>query len=69
MLRQAYTGDGASGPLTGPAQWPLALSAATGLSALCLPNAAMSHTTRRRTVALQYALALAGPAVAAVDFA
>ncbi|MFF9480605.1 hypothetical protein [Streptomyces sp. NPDC014733] len=68
VLRQAYTGDGAAGPLTGAAQWSLALSAVTGLSALCLPSAAMSDTARRRTVAAQYALAFAGPVLAAIDF-
>ncbi|GAA3162957.1 MULTISPECIES: hypothetical protein [Streptomyces] len=68
-LRQAYTGDGASGPLVSLAPWSLALSAVTGLAALCLPNAAMSHTVRSRTVALQYGLALAGPVLAAIDFA
>ncbi|WP_329402864.1 hypothetical protein [Streptomyces melanogenes] len=69
VLGQAYSGDGASGPLVDAAQWSMGLSAVAGLLALCLPTTAVSHGTRRGTVRLQYVLALAGPALAAIDFA
>ncbi|MFI9046133.1 hypothetical protein [Streptomyces sp. NPDC053427] len=69
VLNQAHSGDGASGPLLGAAQWSMGLSAAVGLLALCLPSAVVSHTARRGAVRLQYALAFAGPALAAIDFA
>ncbi|WP_327706897.1 hypothetical protein [Streptomyces decoyicus] len=69
VLNQAYSGDGASGPLLGAALWSMGLSAVAGLLALCLPSALVSHAARRGAVGLQYALAFAGPALAAVDFA
>ncbi|MGW1837696.1 hypothetical protein [Streptomyces sp. NPDC002067] len=69
VLQQAYSGDGASGPFLGASQLSMGLSAVTGLAALCLPTDAITHTARRRTVTLQYALALTGPALAAIDFA
>ncbi|MFF4699997.1 hypothetical protein [Streptomyces chattanoogensis] len=69
VLNQAYSGDGASGPLVGAAQWSMGLSAVVGLLALCLPNAVVSHAVRRWAVWLQYALGFAGPALAAIDFA
>ncbi|UFQ13667.1 MULTISPECIES: hypothetical protein [Streptomyces] len=69
VLRQAYSGDGASGPLVDVAQLAMALSAIAGLSALCLPGTAMSHAARRGTVRAQYVLAVGGPMLAAVDFA
>jgi hypothetical protein len=69
VLIQAYSGDGASGPLTSAALWSMGLSATAGLLALCLPSAVVSHTARRGAVWLQYALAFAGPALAAIDFA
>ncbi|WP_399087955.1 hypothetical protein ACGH2B_12310 [Streptomyces sp. BBFR2] len=69
VLQQAYSGDGASGPFLGASQLSMGLSAVTGLAALCLPTDAITHTTRRRTVTLQYVLALTGPALAAIDFA
>ncbi|MEU7648206.1 hypothetical protein [Streptomyces huasconensis] len=50
VLRQAYSGDGASGPLVDVAQLAMALSAIAGLSALCLPGTAMGHGARRGTV-------------------
>lgn len=68
VLHQAYTGDGASGPLAGAANTALALSPVAGLIALCAPAAAMSHSARRTTVRLQYGLLVAGPVLAAVDF-
>ncbi|TJZ59091.1 hypothetical protein FCH28_02860 [Streptomyces piniterrae] len=69
VLNQAYSGDGASGPLVGAAPWSMGLSAVAGLLALCLPSAVVSHAARRGAVRLQYALAFAGPALAAIDFA
>ncbi|PKV89840.1 hypothetical protein [Streptomyces sp. TLI_146] len=69
VLGQAYSGDGASGPLVDAAQWSMGLSGVAGLWALCLPGTAMSHAARRGVVMLQYALAFAGPALAAIDFA
>ncbi|WP_143676312.1 hypothetical protein [Streptomyces sp. TLI_146] len=69
VLGQAYSGDGASGPLAGAAQWSMGLSAIVGLCALCLPSTMVSHPVRRGSVMLQYALAFAGPALAAIDFA
>ncbi|MYU51091.1 MULTISPECIES: hypothetical protein [Streptomyces] len=68
VLNQAYSGDGTSGPLVGVAQWSMGLSAVAGMSALCLPSAVVSHAARRGAVRLQYALAFAGPALAAIDF-
>ncbi|MFI2238467.1 hypothetical protein [Streptomyces chrestomyceticus] len=68
VLGQAYTGDGASGPLAGAANTALALSPVAGLIALCVPAAAMSHSARRTTVWIQYGLLVAGPVLAAVDF-
>ncbi|MEV5596675.1 hypothetical protein [Streptomyces sp. NPDC052496] len=68
VLHQAYSGDGASGPLAGVADAALALSPVAGLIALCVPAAAMSCSARRNTVWLQYALLVAGPVLAAVDF-
>ncbi|MEU4845576.1 hypothetical protein [Streptomyces gilvosporeus] len=68
VLNQAYSGDGASGPLVDPAQWSMGLSAVAGLLALCLPSDALSHAARQGTVRLQYALAFAGPVLAAIDF-
>lgn len=52
VLRQAYSGDGASGPLAEVAQWSLGLSAVVGLLALCLPSAVVSHAARRGPVRL-----------------
>lgn len=69
VLNQAYSGDGASGPLVGLAQGAMGLSAVVGLSALALPSEGMSYAARRGAVWLQYALALAGPVLAAIDFA
>ncbi|MFC0842269.1 hypothetical protein ACFH04_00740 [Streptomyces noboritoensis] len=69
VLGQSYSGDGAGGPLVEEAQWSMGLSAVVGGLALCLPSTAVSHTARRGAVKLQYALALAGPALAAIDFA
>ncbi|MFD9567368.1 hypothetical protein [Streptomyces sp. NPDC059994] len=69
VLGQAYSGDGASGPLVEEAQWSMGLSAVAGLLALCLPATIVSHPARRTAVRLQYALAFAGPALAAIDFA
>ncbi|WP_329394780.1 hypothetical protein [Streptomyces melanogenes] len=69
VLGQAYSGDGASGPLVEAAQWAMGLSAAAGALALCLPSTMVSHAARRTAVRLQYVLALAGPALAAIDFA
>lgn len=69
VLGQSYSGDGAGGSLVEEAQWSMGLSAVAGLGALCLPATAVSHTARRGAVMLQYALALAGPALAAIDFA
>ncbi|MFI1104362.1 hypothetical protein [Streptomyces melanogenes] len=69
VLGQAYSGDGASGPLVDAAQWSMGLSAVAGLWALCVPGTALSHAARRGAVRLQYALAFAGPALAAIDFA
>ncbi|MFD8542416.1 hypothetical protein [Streptomyces sp. NPDC059649] len=68
VLHQAYSGDGASGPLLEVAEASMWLSAIVGLFALCLPSDAVSHTARRGAVRLQYALAFAGPLLAAVDF-
>ncbi|MFI1172851.1 hypothetical protein [Streptomyces melanogenes] len=68
-LGQAYSGDGASGPLVDAAQWSMGLSVVVGVLAICLPSTAVSHAARRGTVRLQYALAFAGPALAAIDFA
>ncbi|MFI1200453.1 hypothetical protein ACH4VR_13545 [Streptomyces sp. NPDC020883] len=68
VLNQAYSGDGASGPLVGVAQWSMGLSAGVGALALCLPSAVVDHTTRRTAVRLQYTLAFASPVLAAVDF-
>ncbi|BDM69578.1 hypothetical protein HEK616_30650 [Streptomyces nigrescens] len=69
VLHQAYSGDGASGPLLDVAEWAMGLSAIVGLSALCLPGDVVSYAARRGAVRLQYALAFAGPVLAAVDFA
>ncbi|MEV3990521.1 hypothetical protein AB0J57_16595 [Streptomyces sp. NPDC049837] len=68
LLRQAYVGDGANGPLTELAMWSLGLSGLVGLWALCLPRDAISHAVRRGAVLAQYALAVAGPLLAVVDF-
>lgn len=68
VLNQAYSGDGASGPLLDVAEWAMGLSGFVGLGALCLPSDAVSHAARRGAVQLQYALAFAGPLLAAVDF-
>ncbi|MFK8849806.1 hypothetical protein [Streptomyces sp. Ac-502] len=65
VLNQAYSGDGASGPLVGVAQTVMWLSLVSGLVALALP---MSYRARRSTVWVQYALLAAGPVLAAVDF-
>ncbi|MFD9484114.1 hypothetical protein [Streptomyces sp. NPDC059991] len=69
VLGQAYSGDGASGPLVEEAQWSMGLSAVAGALALCLPTTMVSYPARRTAVRLQYALAVAGPALAAIDFA
>ena len=69
VMNQAYSGDGASGPLVGLAQGAMGLSAVVGLLALALPGDGMSYAARRGAVWLQYALAFAGPVLAAVDFA
>ncbi|MEV0282359.1 hypothetical protein AB0I22_39195 [Streptomyces sp. NPDC050610] len=66
-LHQAYSGDGTSGPLTGAAQGAMGLSAVVGLLALCLPGDVVSLAARRTAVGLQYALAFAGPVLAAVE--
>ncbi|MER7108418.1 hypothetical protein [Streptomyces sp. NPDC000229] len=68
LLRQAYVGDGANGPLTGPALWSLGLSGVVGLWALCLPRDAVGHEVRRGAVFVQYALVAGGPVLAVVDF-
>ncbi|GCD42254.1 hypothetical protein [Streptomyces paromomycinus] len=68
VLHQAYSGDGASGPLVYAAQTSLALSPVAGLIALGVPASAMGHAARRNTVGLQYGLMIAGPLLAAVDF-
>ncbi|GAB7035706.1 hypothetical protein AB0G35_15650 [Streptomyces sp. NPDC021749] len=68
VLNQAYSGDGASGPLVGLAEGAMGLSAVVGVGALCLPGDAVSHAARRIAVQVQYALAFAGPALAAIDF-
>ncbi|GAA2483146.1 hypothetical protein GCM10010393_12340 [Streptomyces gobitricini] len=69
MLRQAYVGDGASGPLGTFAMWSLGLSGLVGLWAMCLPHDAVGHRGRRGAVFVQYALMVCGPLLAAVDFA
>ncbi len=69
VMNQAYSGDGASGPLVGLGQGAMGLSAVVGLLALALPGDGMSYAARRGAVWLQYALAFAGPVLAAVDFA
>ncbi|MEU0275301.1 hypothetical protein [Streptomyces sp. NPDC006307] len=69
VLNQAYSGDGASGPLLVPAMWSMGFSGIVGLVALCAPRDALSHRGRRGAVFAQYALAFGGPALAAIDFA
>ncbi|MFF9865287.1 MULTISPECIES: hypothetical protein [unclassified Streptomyces] len=69
VLEQAYSGDGASGPLGELALWSLGFSGLLGLWALSLPQDAVRHAVRRGAVCVQYALALACPLLAAVDFA
>lgn len=68
MLRQVLGGDGRSGPLMELALWSLGLSGVLGLWALCLPHDAVGHGVRRGAVFAQYALAVGGPLLAAVDF-
>ncbi|MFH8409864.1 hypothetical protein ACH4FX_34560 [Streptomyces sp. NPDC018019] len=68
VLNQAYSGDGASGPLLPAARTALALSPVPGLIALCVPAAGLGYRARCSTVWLQYALLAAGPVLAAVDF-
>ncbi|MFE7121078.1 hypothetical protein ACFU99_37180 [Streptomyces sp. NPDC057654] len=67
VVHQAYSGDGTSGPLTGAAQGSMGLSAVVGLLSLCLPGDVVSLAARRAAVGVQYALAFAGPVLAAVD--
>ncbi|KAA6213359.1 hypothetical protein CP973_29360 [Streptomyces albofaciens JCM 4342] len=67
VLHQAYSGDGASGPLAGAAQAALTLSPAAGLVSFCLPDTP-GHRARRITIWIQYGLLVAGPVLAAVDF-
>ncbi|MFJ8645959.1 hypothetical protein ACIRNI_07525 [Streptomyces sp. NPDC093546] len=68
-INQAYTGDGANGPLFGAALWSIGLSGLVGLVALCAPRDVMDYAARRGAVFIQYALAFGGPALAAIDFA
>ncbi|WP_030669904.1 hypothetical protein [Streptomyces rimosus] len=67
VLNQAYSGDGASGPLAGAAQVALMLSPVAGLVSFCLPDTP-GLRARRITIWIQYALLVAGPVLAAVDF-
>ncbi len=67
VLHQAYSGDGASGPLAGAAQVALMLSPVAGLASFCIPDAP-GHRARRTTIWIQYGLLVAGPVRAAVDF-
>ncbi|MFB7027578.1 MULTISPECIES: hypothetical protein [unclassified Streptomyces] len=58
-LTDAVEGDGVGGGFLTAGFWALALGAAAGAAALAVP--------RRALVAAQYALALAGPFLAALD--
>lgn len=66
-LNQAYSDDGASGPLLGLSPWVLGLSGLLGCLALCLPSGAVSHEARLGAVGVQYAPAFAGPMPAGID--
>ncbi|MFC8917573.1 hypothetical protein ACGF5F_20935 [Streptomyces sp. NPDC047821] len=69
LLRQSYAGDGVPGPLADLAMWSLGLSGLVGLWALGMPRDAVGHRVRCGAVLAQYALAVAAPLLAAVDFA
>ncbi len=68
VLHQAYRGDGTSGPLVDASLWSMKLSAVVGVVALALPRTVLGHAARVRAVWAQYALAVAGPVLAAVHF-
>ncbi|MET9295065.1 hypothetical protein [Streptomyces sp. NPDC003077] len=66
-LHQAYSGDGASGPLLEAGQWAMGFSLPVGLLALSLPTGMLGRAGRRNLVLAQYALVVAGPVLIAVD--
>ncbi|MDQ8706017.1 hypothetical protein RCO28_26580 [Streptomyces sp. LHD-70] len=68
VLNQSYSGDGVAGPLVGMAPWAMGVSGVLGLLALILPSDMLTHPARSATVKVQYALAVAAPILAAVDF-